>query len=267
MSIMSWLNKILIEKEVIGLDVDSPERMIAHKNVLKRKLLLRNVFREFHHEIMRLDKKYFMNSEGVRFELGAGVCPIKESYADVLATDIVASDDLDKVLDAQNIDYPPGSVRAIYGQNCFHHFPNPSLFFKELERVLVPGGGVILIEPYYGPIASVLFKRLFATEGFDKNSDSWVAEMDGPMNGANQALSYVVFKRDYEIFKNEFSDLEVVYEKPLTNYIRYFLSGGLNFKSLIPGFLEVPIRIVEFILSPLSRVFALHHVVVIRRKI
>lgn len=260
------LRDFLIEKEIVNLNVDSPERMNIHKKVLQRKMILKNVFQEFHHEIMELDRKYFASTEGIKLELGAGVCPIKQSYPDVLATDIVPSDDLDLVVDAQNMDFSEQSVRAIYGQNCFHHFPDPSLFFQELERVLVPGGGVVLIEPYYGAVASFLFKRLFSSEGFEKQADSWIADVDGPMNGANQALSYIVFKRDRKQFQKEFPLLEIVYEKPLTNYVRYFLSGGLNFKSLIPSFLDKPFKVFEFLLKPLSRFLALHHVIVIRRK-
>jgi len=266
MSNVSLLRKLLIEKEIIDLNVDSPERMRIHKTILQRKAILRDVFKEFHHEIMRLDGKYFLDSDGVCFELGAGVCPIKESYPEVLSSDIVQSSDLDLVVDAQKIDFSSQSVRAIYGQNCFHHFPEPSKFFHELERVLIPGGGVVLIEPYHGVVASFLFKRLFSSEGFDKLADSWIADIDGPMNGANQALSYIVFNRDKDKFNEEFPLLEIVYQKTLTNYLRYFFSGGLNFKSLVPGFMVKPLMMLEYLLTPLAKVLALHHIIVIRRK-
>jgi SAM-dependent methyltransferase len=262
----SWLHRLLLEPKIIGVDVDSPERMVAHREILEEKPVLKNVFHDFHHQIMRLDEKYFDGGEGLRIELGAGVCPIKESYPDVLSTDVVPSDGLDRVIDAQNMDVDDCSVRAIYGQNCFHHFPDPSRFFEELQRVLVPGGGAILIEPYHGPVGSFLFKRLFSSEGFDKHADSWVTEVDGPMNGANQALSYLVFKRDRAKFEKKFDRLEIVCDKPLNNYIRYLLSGGLNFRCLAPRVLERPIRFVELLLKPLSRLLALHYIIVIRRK-
>ena len=95
------------------------------------------------------------------------------SFPDVLATDVVPGPHLDRVLDAENMNLPDGSVRVIYGQNCFHHFPHPDRFFSELDRVLALGGGVILLEPYYGPFATFLFKRFFKTECFDNEFPLW----------------------------------------------------------------------------------------------
>ena len=60
--------------------------------------------------------------------------------------------------------------------------------------------------------------------------------------------------------------LEIVYQKPLMNYIRYFMSGGLNFTSLVPGFMETPLRLLEFLMIPVAKLFALHYVIVIKHK-
>lgn len=260
------LKDCLVEKEVLNLDINAPERLEIHRAILQRKAMIRNVFVEFHHEFMKLDQKFFGETQGLRVELGAGVSPIRDSYPDVLATDIESSESLDRVLDAQNMDLEAGSVRAIYGQNCFHHFPDPAEFFTELIRVVAPGGGAILIEPYHGPIAGLLYKHLFASEGFDKSAPGWITETEGPMGEANQALSYIVFERDRQRFAEEFDRLEIVYCKPLDNYMRYFLSGGLNFRSLVPGFMEAPLKAIEFLLSPLAGILALHQVIVLRRK-
>jgi SAM-dependent methyltransferase len=240
--------------------------MSVHRSILDKKIVLKNVFREFHCKMLDLDATYFKEVKGLRVELGAGVSPIRDTFPDVLATDVVDSKYLDRVVDAQDMDFKEGSVRAFFGQNCFHHFPDPKAFFSELQRTLAPGGGGILIEPYYGPVASFIYKRLFRTEGFDKNYPSWEVPSSGPMSGANQALSYIVFNRDRALFEKTFVELEIVYSKPLTNYSRYLLSGGLNFRSFIPNFMEKPMKLLEFLLMPLCGLFALHHVIVIKRK-
>ncbi|WP_206081317.1 class I SAM-dependent methyltransferase [Mariprofundus ferrooxydans] len=263
---MSFLVDLLREPRLDALDVDAPERMSAHRSILAKKTVLKNVFREFHYKMLDLDESYFNGVKGLRVELGAGVSPIRDTFPDVLATDVVDSEYLDRVVDAQNMDFKKGSIRAFFCQNCFHHFPDPKAFFSELQRTLAPGGGVVLIEPYDGPAASFIYKRLFRTEGFDKSYPSWEVPSSGPMNGANQALSYIVFKRDRALFEKTFADLEIVYSKPLTNYLRYLLSGGLNFRPLIPNFMEKPMKLLEFLLIPLCDLFALHHVIVIRRK-
>lgn len=185
---MNCLINLLREPLLDGMDVDGESRLELHRKMLEKKRMLREVFTEFHHLFKKLDRQFF-SGKGIEVELGSGVSPMSDSYPEVLATDIVEASHLDKVLNAEAMDFTNNSVRAIYGQNCFHHFPHPDEFLSELDRVLIPGGGAILLEPYYGPIASFLFKRLFRTEGFDKSYPSWETPVAGPMKGANQALT------------------------------------------------------------------------------
>lgn len=262
---MKFLIERLREPDVAALDVDGQERLSGHARMLARKPMLQAVFREFHRLFDRMDREH-LSGDGIRVELGAGVAPMRDSYPDVLATDVVPSANLDRALDAQHMNLPAESVRAFFLQNCFHHFPDPDQFFRELERVLQPGGGAVMIEPYHGPFASFLYKRLFKTEGFDKHAPAWTVEAHGPMNGANQALSYVVFVRDLRQFEQKHPGLEVVRRQPLGNYVKYLLSGGLNFRQLVPDGATPAVNGLEWLLLPLRRLFALHHLVVIRKK-
>src|SRR5882757_330128 len=125
------LRDLLAAPEVTQVDVDSSTRLDSHKAVLQRKTMLQEVFREMHRLFLDLDRQYFRDTGGMRVELGAGVAPVRDSDPSVLATDIVASSDLDRVLDAQAMDLPANSVHALYGQNCFHHIPEPARFFNE----------------------------------------------------------------------------------------------------------------------------------------
>ncbi|WP_253279496.1 class I SAM-dependent methyltransferase [Pseudomonas brassicacearum] len=227
--------------------------------------MLREVFVEFHHAFHRLADRYF-KVEGLEVELGAGIAPMRNSYPEVLATDIVATEQLDMALNAEAMSLDDHSARVFYGQNCFHHFPHPDRFFTELERTLKVGGGAILIEPFHGPFAAFLYRRLFKSEGFDMHFPSWETPSTGPMNGANQALSYIVFVRDRQAFERKHPGLEIVHQEICGNYLRYLISGGLNFRQLLPDALIPVLKVVEKLLYPLRRVLALHHIVVIRRK-
>ncbi|WP_309109589.1 class I SAM-dependent methyltransferase [Pseudomonas brassicacearum] len=219
---------------------------------------------EFHHAFHRLANRYF-EVDGLEVELGAGIAPMRNSYPKVLATDIVRTEQLDMALNAEAMDLGDRSVRAFYGQNCFHHFPHPDRFFTELERTIKIGGGAILIEPFHGPFAAFLYRRLFKSEGFDMHFPSWETPSTGPMNGANQALSYIVFVRDRQIFERKHPGLEIVHQEICGNYLRYLISGGLNFRQLLPDALIPVLKVIEKLLHPLRRVLALHHIVVLRR--
>jgi hypothetical protein len=107
---------------------------------------------------------------------------------------------------------------------------------------------------------------LFDSETFDKTQKDWNNQNLGIMNGANQALSYIVFSRDKKIFEEKYPNLEIVLQKPLNNYVRYIFSGGLNFKQLLPNICTPILKFIEFIFQPLAPVLALHHVIVIRKK-
>ncbi len=249
-----------------GLDVDKENRLELHRKMLDKKRMLREVFTEFHHLFRKLDLQ-FISGSGIEVELGAGVSPMRDSYSQVLATDVVDAQYLDRRINAEAMEFADKSVRTIYGQNCFHHFPHPDRFLRELDRVLVPGGGAILLEPYYGPFATFMFKRLFRTEGFDKTYPSWETPVAGPMNGANQALSYIVFIRDRNEYEQKHPSLRIVHMELAGNYLKYLLSGGLNFRQLLPDLFTGFIGLLEKLVFPFNRWVALHHIIVIRKVI
>lgn len=261
---MKGLINLLRSRDAALLDVDSADRMTVHAATLAGKPMLRRVFRGFHELSDRLDRECLSGS-GLRIELGEGVAPMRDTFPDVLATDVVPGPGLDRLLNAEALDLPDNSVRAFFIQNAFHHFPHPTKFFEELERVLVPGGGAVIIDPYFGLFASFLYKRLFRSEGFDKGYPSWETPANGPMNGANQALSYLVFVRDRKLFEQSFPGLEIAKHVLLRNYLSYLMSGGLNFRQLCPDALSPLVNVAQSMLLPLDRVLALHHCFVIRK--
>lgn len=261
---MKYLLNLLREPSLASMDVDGEDRLQHHLEMLTKKRMLREVFKEFH-KLFRHMADQLLPVKGLEIELGGGVAPMRDSYPEVLATDIVGGAHLDRVLNAEKMDLPDSTVRVFYGQNCFHHFPHPDRFFAELDRTLVLGGGAIILEPYYGPLASFLYKRLFKTEGFDKTYPSWETPVSGPMNGANQALSYIVFVRDRATFERKYPSLKIVHEQKVGNYLKYLISGGLNFRQLLPDWMVGVISIAEKMLCPFNRWLALHHVIVIRK--
>ena len=129
-----------------------------------------------------------------------------------------------------------------------------------------PGGGAVLIEPYYGPVARRLFARLHAEEGFDAAMPGWRnTQQQGPCSRVNQALSYIVFRRDYDEFRRRFPTLELVLDRPHTQ-LMYFLSGGVNFRQLLPDSATPLVQAAEALLAPLNRWIALQHLLVLRRR-
>jgi len=265
--VIGLARKLLAEPRLKDVNLDSDDCVKIHRAVLLEKSMLKEVFYEFYNLCYTLDSRFF-TATGERIEIGAGTSFFKQCHPEVISTDIKKAPHLDKVIDAQNMNISDNSVRSIYGINCFHHFPAPELFFKELQRVLTLGGGCILIEPYYGLFAKEFFKRVFTSEHFDKKQQSWWDSSNNMsiMMGANQALSYIVFNRDRKEFENKYPNLNIVLLRPLNNYLRYLGSGGLNFRQLLPNVLTPLLKFLEFLLIPLNRILALHYVIVIRKE-
>ncbi|MEI8202985.1 MAG: class I SAM-dependent methyltransferase [Bacteroidota bacterium] len=265
MSLLKSIRRKLTDPRLEGIDPDSIEFVEIHRQIMSERKYMRDISTEFYSTIKKLDEKYF-NGNGMRLEIGAGCSFFSKLYPEIINSDIKPSPFTDKVIDALAMPFDNNSLRAVYGINCFHHFEEPERFFTELIRVLQPGGGCILIDPYYGFVANKFYQSLTDSETFDKKMIGWNSNITGTMQGANQALSYIVFKRDIAIFQKLFPELELLYMHPFNNYIRYLISGGLNFKPLLPyGFRHI-LRLKECLLSPFKSFFALHHVIVIRKK-
>ncbi len=261
---MALLRRWLVDPRVRDLDVDSPEFSLAHRRVLLGKPLVQQLFRDFYRRCRALDER-LLSGTGARVEIGSGSGFMGEHFPDVITSDIKPLPFVHLVCRGEEMPFRDASVRTVYAINTFHHLPSPRAFLHELERILVPGGGAILIEPYHGPLARRLFKSLHTSEGFDEHAVEWEApDMAGPFSKANQALSYLVFTRDRARFEAEFPALSLVLDEPHT-HLRYFLSGGVNFRPLIPAAAGPLAVLAERLLAPFDRWLALQHTLVIRR--
>ena len=60
--------------------------------------------------------------------------------------------------------------------------------------------------------------------------------------------------------------LEIVQQERAGNYLKYLLSGGLNFRQLLPDAMSPVVGALQWLLRPLGRVLSLHHAVVLRKK-
>ncbi len=261
------MRNLLVDPRVREIHADSEDRVSVHHRVLSEKKLMRNVFLEFYQSCISSANRYFC-LEGLEIEIGAGVSFFKKIHPKLVVTDVVPGAEVEFVLDAQDMKpIADNTVRAIYSINCFHHLDRPRDFFRELQRVLCPGGGVVMIEPYHGLLARPFYRVVHASEHFNPEQRSWESNSNmGVMTNANQALSYIVFVRDREQFTSEFPDLEIVETYRLHNYLRYLVSGGLNFRRLLPDSFEPAVKLVEWALKPVSHFTALHHVIVLRKK-
>ena len=254
------------EKKVLNVNVNSSNLLKIHASILKKKILLHSAFKSFYNDMSKVCDLYFC-SKGLEIELGSGVGFFKKVRKQIITSDIRKDIKYDMKLNAMNMKLKNNSVKCIYAINVFHHISNPNKFFKELNRVLRKNGGCILIEPHNGFVSRFLHKRMHKDEYFDENAIHWnTSKINGPLANANQALAYIIFKRDISLFKKKYdSRLQIVHKQYELNGLRYLFSGGLNFKQFLPSFTLIFLQALEILLSPLAKFWTPFEMIVIKK--
>jgi len=213
----------------IPYDLDSPERTEFHGRIIKEKVFLRKLYREWY---SLLTKNKPLLPKGKMIEIGSGGGFLKEIEPEVLCTDFLDLPTNDLTFSALEMPFAANEVSAIFMIDTFHHIPDIKQFLKEVERVLAPDGLLLMIEPANSIWGRFIYKN-FHHEPFDVRG-GWSIPNSGPLSGANGALPWIVFKRDYKLFESLFPNLKLTDQKYHTPF-RYLLSGGVSFKSLVPG--------------------------------
>jgi SAM-dependent methyltransferase len=225
------------------------------------KPVLRGVYQDYYQRI-----GFWIRGEPT-VELGAGAANLKESLPQLIASDIVPSPWLDLTLDAQALPFPNHSVSNLVGVDVLHHVEFPGEFLAEVERVLKPGGRVILVEPAITPVSWLVFK-LAHPEPVDLRVNSLKRGRPGsgrhPMD-SNQAIPTLLVGRDRARLERQFPRLRVACVKRLS-LVAYPLSGGFRPWCLLPLALVKPILRVERWISPvLGRIMGFRLLLVLER--
>lgn len=261
------LRELLLDPSVRNVPVDAAGLIAQHQRILQNKPLLRSAYEHFYREMGQAVGRHAAAVGGLEIEYGSGCGFLKTLRPQVLATDVRPVPGLDMQVDATRTPFSNASVRGLYAINVFHHVPSAYRFLDETARILADRGCCVLIEPHAGWLSAALHRRIHDDEFFDPNQPGWTNTMvTGPMSGANQALAHNVFTRDRALFEREYGRrLRIVEQRYVTNGLRFLLSGGLNFRCLVPGALAGAVQAVEQLAQPLARWWSLHQMTVLQR--
>lgn len=247
-------------KEKKSNDLDSPSTTLQHRQIILHKLFLKKIYIAWYKSIL---KEISNLPEGKVIEIGSGGGFLKDLDPKIITSDVLPFPHCDMTFSGENMPFANNEVSAVVMIDVLHHIPDCTEFFKETDRILKPGGKIVMIEPANTKFARFIFKN-FHHENFDPLAKEWKFPTSGPLSGANGALPWIVFTRDYTRFANDFPYLKR--EKvQLHTPFAYLVSGGLTFKSLLPGWMFFPFRMFELILSPLNRWLAMFQTIVVRK--
>jgi len=255
------IKSILIHPAVHNLDIDSPEATIAHSCIIRKKSFLKKIYEKWYSSI---SDSLPLNIYGPVIEIGSGGGFINEIIPGLLSSEIFRIPGIDIVLDGAKLPLKNASLRGIVMIDVFHHIPCVKHFLSEAARCVMEGGVIVMIEPWYTTWSRFVYKYLHH-ETFDSNSKDWDFQKGGPLSRSNSALPWIVFERDREKFKQEFPEWKIQ-EIELHAPFCYLLSGGVSFRSSMPGYLFNFWQRIENALNPWMHSWAMFGKVVLIRK-
>jgi SAM-dependent methyltransferase len=239
-------------------DLDDPATTLLHAEIVQKKPFLKQLYLDWYRRLIRSVGK---KGEGLIVELGSGGGFIKNEWSEVITSDILPVDRVDKVFSAEDMPFKDSSVEAFVMLNVLHHIKRPRVFFQEAVRCLKVGGKIVMIEPA-NTVWSRFIYRNFHHENFDPDA-GWQIKAEGPLSESNQALAWIIFHRDKEIFESNFPMLQIS-ERTLHTPFRYLFSGGLQLKQLLPTFAYPLVKNLEHILKPFNSIMAMFETVVLQ---
>lgn len=246
-----------------GLDLGSPEASIAQRTILRTKPSLRRFYESTYRRMEDAGDRFLGAPTGIALELGSGGGFMRDVVPGITTSDIKPIEGVDRVIDGQRLPFDDGSIRVIYAMHVIHHIPDVEQFLAELDRVVPVGGGLVAVEPYWSPLARLCYSRLHP-EPWQPDAPTWTFESTGPLS-SNQALSYILLKRDRALFDDRWPQFEVLRGEAFGGP-SYLLTGGIWRTPVIPDSLLQRMERAEARTRWWRPAMALHHTFVLRKR-
>jgi SAM-dependent methyltransferase len=216
--------------------------------------------------LYRLIRGELVELSGLTVELGSGIRAIKQFIPACVTTDIFPNPWLERTENAYRLSFEDRSIANLILFDVFHHLKFPGEAFKEFERVIGPGGRLILMEPGFGWLGRFIYQRFHheplgfdcavpwnAPHGFDPDAQGYYAA---------QANAWRIFVRRES--NPNIANWRLLKVKPLVA-LSYVASGGFTGPSLYPEWLFSTMVAGDRLFGLFPSVFATRLMVVLER--
>lgn len=197
--------------------------IIEHRAVWERKSGLREyyttqIFNRMIPEIV----------DGPTLQLGTGAGHFSQYYPGMVNSDIADHDGVDVITDVHDLQFDDESFANIVGIDVLHHFARPGLALRECARVLRPGGRLVLVEPWAGPLGWFFFRFVHHEDCADTVNpwDDAFPETKIPMDG-NAAIPITVLHKRASELRQHVPNFRILRTEPF-GFLSVLLTGGFQ---------------------------------------
>jgi len=215
----------------------SLETLLEHRRVFAEKAVLAEVYGVWFDRLLDgLPKGALVLETGAGPGLFAPHVRAKRPDLRWIALDLIEAPWNDIVADAQVLPFRDGAFDAVVGIDFIHHLSTPLAFFRDVARVLKPGGEWRVIEPWVSPFSFPIYRYLHqegATLGLDPARPFSKGDRKAPFEGDAGVTRAIARKVDEATWKG----LGLARSPEITplNGFAYLLSLGFKKASLLPA--------------------------------
>lgn len=132
-----------------------PDWIQKHRTIYARKKALRYYYREIFATHL---KRHLI--PGSTLEIGSGPGFLSDIVDGLITSDLEYVPGIHTVCDAHDLLFPDQSFSNVFFVDVLHHLKAPLKCFREISRVLKPGGRLVMIEPYTTPLSRAFYKLI-----------------------------------------------------------------------------------------------------------
>jgi SAM-dependent methyltransferase len=230
----------------------------------RRKPLLQRIYRDFYTEIA---SELRSDLPGETVEIGSGIGNLKTVVPEALATDIFPNPWLDRIENAYAMSFTDGSVANLILFDVWHHLEYPGTALSEFQRVLAPGGRLIIFDPAMGMLGRVVYGLFHHEPQGLKEEIRWRAPADF---SPGEMTYYAAQGNAHRIFLSgegaeNLADWRIM-RRSLFAGIPYVASGGFRGPQLYPEKLLPALRLVDRMASRVPAIFATRLLITLEKK-